>query len=153
MRTGARSASCMSISTGSSPSTTGSATPRATNCSCCVAERLKVASRGHDAVGRLGGDEFLVLLREIPDADIAMRVAHRICEALCRPFELAGGMIELGASIGVACARGRTISAEELVNHADSAMYQSKEHGECLPVLAGSTAPEPRAHTAPRAQR
>ncbi len=103
-----------------------------------VAERLKVASRGQDAVGRLGGDEFLVVLREIPDADIAMRVAHRICEALCRPFELAGGMIELGASIGVACARGRTVSAEELVGQADAAMYSSKEHGECLPVLAGT---------------
>ncbi len=115
-----------------------------------VAERLKVASRGHDAVGRLGGDEFLVVLREIPDADIAMRVAHRICEALCRPFELAGGMIELGASIGVACARGRTVNAEELVGRADAAMYQSKEDGECLPVLAGTETRARGAHAAER---
>ncbi|HYM67621.1 MAG TPA: diguanylate cyclase, partial [Patescibacteria group bacterium] len=67
-----------------------------------VAERLKVASRGHDAVGRLGGDEFLILLREVPGADIAMRVARRICESLCTPFELSCGTVELGASTGVA---------------------------------------------------
>ncbi len=117
-----------------------------------AAERLKVASRGHDDVGRLGGDEFLVLLREIPDADVAMRVAHRICESLCKPFELSGGIIELGASIGVACAATRTLSAEELVSQADTAMYQSKEHGECMPVLAGRgpSSRNGRAHTAQR---
>ncbi|HMD60238.1 MAG TPA: diguanylate cyclase, partial [Opitutaceae bacterium] len=101
-----------------------------------VAERLKIASRGNDVVGRLGGDEFLVLLREIPGADIAMRVAKRIGESLCKPFELSSGTIKLGASIGVACADAEPLTAEDLVKRADSAMYQSKADGNCLPVLA-----------------
>jgi diguanylate cyclase (GGDEF)-like protein/PAS domain S-box-containing protein len=101
-----------------------------------VAERLKTASRDSDVVGRLGGDEFLVVLRDIPSADMAMRAADRIREALCGIFELSCGTAELGASVGVACARGEAITADELVKLADAAMYQSKQDGRCLPVLA-----------------
>jgi diguanylate cyclase (GGDEF)-like protein/PAS domain S-box-containing protein len=101
-----------------------------------VAERLKLASRDSDVVGRLGGDEFLVVLREIPGPEMAMRAADRICEALCGTFELSCGTAELGASVGVACSEGLPTASEELVKRADTAMYQSKEHGQCLPVLA-----------------
>ncbi len=101
-----------------------------------VAERLKLASRDSDVVGRLGGDEFLVVLRDIPGADVAMRAADRICEALCGTFELSCGTAQLRASVGIACAGESTISCEELVKRADAAMYQSKAHGQCLPVLA-----------------
>jgi diguanylate cyclase (GGDEF)-like protein/PAS domain S-box-containing protein len=101
-----------------------------------VAERLKLASRDSDVVGRLGGDEFLVVLRDIPGPEMAMRAADRICETLCGMFELSCGTAELRASVGVACSEGQPISSEELVKRADSAMYQSKAHGQCLPVLA-----------------
>jgi diguanylate cyclase (GGDEF)-like protein/PAS domain S-box-containing protein len=101
-----------------------------------VVERLKVASRANDDVGRLGGDEFLVLLRDIPGQHIAMRVAQRISEALRRPFDLSCGTVKLGASIGVACASAETIAAEDLVRRSDAAMYRSKEVGESQPVLA-----------------
>ena len=87
-------------------------------------------------VGRLGGDEFLVVLREIPGSEMAMRAADRICEALCGTFELSSGTAELGASVGVACSEGLPTGTEDLVKRADAAMYQSKEHGQCLPVLA-----------------
>ena len=60
-----------------------------------VAERLKLASRDSDLVGRLGGDEFLVVLRDIPGPEMAMRAADRICEALCGSFELSCGIAEL----------------------------------------------------------
>ena len=53
-----------------------------------VAGRLKQASRDSDVAGRLGGDEFLIVLREIPGAEEAMRAAERICEALCDTFGL-----------------------------------------------------------------
>jgi diguanylate cyclase (GGDEF)-like protein/PAS domain S-box-containing protein len=104
-----------------------------------VAERLKEASRDSDVAGRLGGDEFLIVLREIPGADMAMRAAERICEALCDTFELSGGKVELGASIGVACSHDGAVTAEELVKRADAAMYRSKEQGQCVPVLAGAS--------------
>jgi diguanylate cyclase (GGDEF)-like protein/PAS domain S-box-containing protein len=103
-----------------------------------VAERLKQASRDSDVAGRLGGDEFLIVLREIPGAEEAMRAAERICEALCDTFELSGGKVELGASIGVACSHDGTVTVEELVKLADAAMYRSKEQGRCVPVLAGA---------------
>jgi len=100
-----------------------------------IAERLKDVSRGADDVGRLGGDEFLVLLRNIPGADVAMRVAHRISEVLSGDFVLSSGPLNLCASVGVACADANTITAEALVQSADAAMYASKELGRGLPVL------------------
>jgi diguanylate cyclase (GGDEF)-like protein/PAS domain S-box-containing protein len=104
-----------------------------------VAERLRQASRDSDVAGRLGGDEFLIVLREIPGADMAMRAAGRICEALCDTFELSSGKVELRASIGVACSHDGALTAEDLVKRADAAMYRSKEHGQCVPVLADAS--------------
>jgi diguanylate cyclase (GGDEF)-like protein/PAS domain S-box-containing protein len=101
-----------------------------------VAERLKIASRADDVVGRLGGDEFLVLLRSIPEPGVAMRVADRICTSLASKFELSSGTIELRASAGVACRDSEAITAEDLVKRADAAMYESKDQGLGLPVLA-----------------
>jgi diguanylate cyclase (GGDEF)-like protein/PAS domain S-box-containing protein len=101
-----------------------------------VAERLKLASRDSDVVGRLGGDEFLVVLRDIPGPEMAMRAADRICETLCGSFQLSCGTAELRASVGVACSDGKQITSEDLVKRADAAMYQSKQHGQSLPVLA-----------------
>ncbi len=103
-----------------------------------VAERLKLASRDSDVVGRLGGDEFLVVLRDVPGTDNAMRAADRICESLCGTFALSCANVELRASVGVACSGEQPVSPEELVKRADAAMYRSKEHGQCLPVLAPS---------------
>ena len=101
-----------------------------------LAERLRLASRERDIIGRLGGDEFLVVLRDVPGSAMAIRAAERICEALRRPFELSYGTVQLRASIGVACSNGAAISSEELVKRADAAMYESKENGQSLPVLA-----------------
>ncbi len=101
-----------------------------------VAQRLKIASRDSDVIGRLGGDEFLIVLRELPGADIAMQVADRIGMTLCGSFDLTGGSAELRVSIGVACGEAGALQAEDLVRRADAAMYQSKRAGECKPVLA-----------------
>jgi diguanylate cyclase (GGDEF)-like protein/PAS domain S-box-containing protein len=101
-----------------------------------AAERLKLASRDSDVIGRLGGDEFLIVLRDVPSAKIAMQVAERISMTICGNFELSCGEAELSASIGVACGERGTVAAEELVRQADGAMYRSKSDGHSVPVLA-----------------
>jgi len=101
-----------------------------------VAERLKQASRDSDLVGRLGGDEFLIVLHDLPDPATAVAVAERIRDGLCDTFELAGGKVELRASIGVACAPNATTIPGALVRRADEAMYRSKQEGLSRPVLA-----------------
>jgi len=101
-----------------------------------VAERLRHASRDSDVAGRLGGDEFLVVLRDVPGPEMAMRAAQRICDALCDTFTLSCGEVELSASVGVACSDGRDVSSEALIKRADGAMYRSKQDGQCVPVLA-----------------
>ena len=102
-----------------------------------VAERLRQVSRESDFVGRLGGDEFLIVLQDVPDAQLAMYAAERIRTALCTPFELASARVQLGASIGVACTPSGTLSADALVSRADGAMHRSKQQGESRPVLSG----------------
>jgi diguanylate cyclase (GGDEF)-like protein/PAS domain S-box-containing protein len=106
-----------------------------------VGERLTAASRSGDDVGRLGGDEFLVLLRRIPGPRTAMQTAERISRSLSSSFEISSGRLALRASLGVACASAAEVAAEridaaELVRRADVAMYSSKAAAEGAPVLA-----------------
>jgi len=103
-----------------------------------VAQRLRVASRDSDVIGRLGGDEFLIVLRELPSAETAMRIAERISMALCGSFELSCGEAELTVSVGVACGTRGEVTPEDLIRLADAAMYRSKSAGMSRPVLAAA---------------
>jgi diguanylate cyclase (GGDEF)-like protein/PAS domain S-box-containing protein len=101
-----------------------------------VGECLKDANRADDKIGRLGGDEFLVLLRGIPGPEVAMSVAQRVCDSLRTSVAVSQGTVELSASAGVAWTVGDAISAEELVSRADAAMYRSKDQGQGRAVPA-----------------
>ena len=83
---GAVRACSSSTSTASRPSTTRSATSRATRVLRTVAERLRGAVRHEDTVSRLGGDEFVVLLKHVAHGDDAGEIAHKIIEAVAAPI-------------------------------------------------------------------
>jgi diguanylate cyclase (GGDEF)-like protein/PAS domain S-box-containing protein len=99
-----------------------------------VADRLRAAVREEDLVGRIGGDEFLVLCPQIGGQDPAVRLAERIAELLGRDVSLAAGGRQ--ASIGVAWSSGEAIDAEALIARADRAMYESKRERAGRPTLA-----------------
>jgi len=93
-----------------------------------VAQRLKGCLRQTDTLSRLGGDEFVIHLHEA-DARAAEVTAQRILDALARPIELDGMNFSISCSMGIAMQPddGRTL--DELIKHADTAMYRVKERG------------------------
>jgi predicted signal transduction protein with EAL and GGDEF domain len=92
-----------------------------------VAERLREVTGPQDLCARLGGDEFAVLLPGT-GTEAATRVAQRIVEWVAAPMQVGGGDAYLGASVGVASARG-VIDLERLIHSADVAMYAAKANG------------------------
>lgn len=94
-----------------------------------IASRLQSVLRAHDHISRFGGDEFVVIVREIgPPAD-AERVATRLLQSLAAPIDVGPTQIYSSASVGVALYPDDATSAEALLKHADTAMYQAKEQG------------------------
>jgi diguanylate cyclase (GGDEF)-like protein/PAS domain S-box-containing protein len=89
-------------------------------------ERLTGAVRHGDFVGRLGGDEFLVVCPVVSGPREAANVAERVGGALHGNFTIGGTAIELRASVGMVCAERQGADAEELVAQADVAMYAAK---------------------------
>ena len=93
-----------------------------------VAERLTDTLRPDDTVARLGGDEFAVLLPATTAAE-ADAAALRLLGALRAPVELEGVRLEVRASVGVAVAPEHGADLDELLQHADVAMYLAKGAG------------------------
>jgi diguanylate cyclase (GGDEF)-like protein len=110
-----------------------------------VAARLRAGLRTRDVCARLGGDEFAVLL---PDSgDTAHSIAQRLVEQVCAPVPLAGRTVRVAASVGLAFGSAE-LTAGELVQRADTAMYAAKARGKNRveafhPGLLGGTGPEP----------
>ncbi len=93
-----------------------------------IASRLRSVVRDSDTVGRLGGDEFIVLLEPEEAPASAELVAERILEVLRQPIALDGGQaVRLSASVGIAVAQH--VDADELLRDADLALYAAKEAG------------------------
>ena len=94
-----------------------------------VALRLRETAEEGWLVARYGGDEFLVLLPGQGCPATAGRLAERLVRSLCRPFDIDGLVIEIGASVGVAVAPPRGLQKQMLLRQADTALYAAKAHG------------------------
>ena len=79
--------------------------------------------------GRLGGDEFCILVEDIKDPAPATSLADRILEALSLPFDLEGREVYAAASIGIVIGSGQYTAAEEVLRDADTAMHRAKHAG------------------------
>jgi diguanylate cyclase (GGDEF)-like protein len=94
-----------------------------------IARRLSATLRSEDVAARQGGDEFTVLVERVAGLDEAKALAERLATELSRPIELEGRRLVVRASIGIALGRGSEIDADDLLAHADAAMYAAKSQG------------------------
>ena len=106
-----------------------------------IANRLSKNLREYDPVSRLisgtrqdlvchyGGDEFCLLVADEGQNEAATKIIHRIRQGLSKPFHIAGREITQSFSAGIACFPEHSINAEQLIQHADIALYQAKAQG------------------------
>jgi diguanylate cyclase (GGDEF)-like protein/PAS domain S-box-containing protein len=94
-----------------------------------VAQRLRATLRGEDIVIRMGGDEFVVIMKSVRDAEEVNEAALRITDSLSSPIVINGRSLTTTASIGVSLYPRDGADIGELLRHSDTAMYQAKERG------------------------
>lgn len=102
---------------------------------CQVAERLSTCVRASDTVARLGGDEFMVILPNVQSVTDVFTTAERILIACEAPVQAGNTPCYITASLGIAIAPDDGDSVEELMQHADLAMYRAKQEGKNRYVL------------------
>jgi diguanylate cyclase (GGDEF)-like protein len=94
-----------------------------------VAERLKSCVRQMDTIARMGGDEFGILLEAIPSERGLTTLAQRILDTIAQPFVLEGHQVFATVSIGITVYPTDDEDSNNLLKHADTAMYRAKQHG------------------------
>ncbi|BBB13107.1 putative bifunctional diguanylate cyclase/phosphodiesterase [Sphingopyxis sp. FD7] len=94
-----------------------------------VAGRLTQIVGDKGQVGRLGGDEFQIVLPQINHPDKIASIANAIILSLAKPFAIEGEQVRIGSSIGIAVSDGEGLSASALVRNADLALYAAKDAG------------------------
>ncbi len=94
-----------------------------------IAQRLRSGVRDSDVVCRLGGDEFVVVLSELGVEHDAALVATKLLTAIAAPSEIEGHTLSISPSIGIGVFPDDGTNADELIRHADAAMYHAKANG------------------------
>ena len=94
-----------------------------------AAQRISSCLRETDVVARFGGDEFTVLLGAIEHPEVIDSIATKILDRLHQPFQLEQQLAYVSASIGITLYPGESDSVDDLMMHADQAMYEAKRAG------------------------
>ncbi len=94
-----------------------------------VAARIQGAVREVDVVARQGGDEFIVVLADLAQPELAASVAVKLLVQVAAPFDIDGHAVSVAPSIGISVFPRDGTTADDLIRHADSAMYLSKQSG------------------------
>jgi len=99
-----------------------------------VAKRLQANIRSEDVVGRLGGDEFIVLLQRLGGderiaRDRALQFAEKLIDMINAPFDFKGKTLHVGASVGIRMLGNVELIVEDAISGADNAMYRAKQAG------------------------
>ncbi|MEM1133203.1 MAG: EAL domain-containing protein [Pseudomonadota bacterium] len=94
-----------------------------------VAGRLAKVIGNHGQVGRLGGDEFQVVMPKFRDQKELAQYANAIIERLSQPYAISGSQVRIGSSIGIAISDEKANTAAALVRNADLALYAAKDSG------------------------
>jgi diguanylate cyclase (GGDEF)-like protein/PAS domain S-box-containing protein len=94
-----------------------------------ASQRMSACLREIDTLARIGGDEFVILLGDLPNLNAFSYTLDRLLAALTAPYDLAGHHICIGASVGVTVFPTDSENADTLLRHADKAMYEAKRAG------------------------
>jgi len=94
-----------------------------------VSERLLKVCRASDTLARLGGDEFTLIVEDLKDTHGLAVIAEKILHAFADPFSLDGYKLEISVSIGISVFPKDGADVNELIKHADTAMYSAKDSG------------------------
>jgi diguanylate cyclase (GGDEF)-like protein len=94
-----------------------------------LSRRLRATVRAEDTVARMGGDEFIFILRGLKNAEDAVKPAQKILEAIRPPFHIGGHELHVTASIGISLYPADGLGPGQLLKCADLALYRAKERG------------------------
>jgi diguanylate cyclase (GGDEF)-like protein/PAS domain S-box-containing protein len=94
-----------------------------------VAKRMQAAVRDTDTISRVGGDEFIVLLSQIPSAEVPAKIAEKLINAVSQPYRIEQYDLVVTASVGISIYPDDGRDAGSLMRSADASMYSAKEAG------------------------
>ncbi|MDO9220271.1 MAG: GGDEF domain-containing protein, partial [Thiobacillus sp.] len=111
-----------------------------------VANRLVTVVRQEDTVARLSGDEFVIALWELSQADDVSKLVSKVIQAVSQPYRIQGCDVNITASVGVAIYPAHGNEVETLMKSADLALYEAKHAGKNNYRIAARTALLAMAH-------
>ncbi|MGY0193891.1 sensor domain-containing protein [Leptothrix sp. BB-4] len=94
-----------------------------------LAHRIRQTLRESDTLARIGGDEFVAVLTDLAHPDDCAQLADRMLQACAEPIALGSQVVQVSVSIGVTLYPQDDVDADQLIRHADQAMYQAKQAG------------------------